>query len=284
MKALSVPLLAVLLLAGCAGSTPPGGAPGGAVPASNAVVLQVEQQGGFVPVEQVFTQTPSLTVYADGRGIVHGPQIAIYPAPALPNLLVHELSDQQVAALIELAGDAGLLAESPDYGQPPIADAMTTVVTLRVNDFSYVHQAYALGLDLTMPGSGQEPPHGISDEEKRARAALSQFIGAVTGLVQTAGEARSYEPDAFAIVASAIGDGITDDGELGVEPIVLPWPIDMRLDTVGNCRVVDGAAAETLHTVLLGANMLTRFEQDGTVYEVASRPLLPGEDGCAGQG
>lgn len=281
MKFFAVPLLVVLLLAGCAGKTSQGNVPDVSDPKPDTVVLQVERQGGFAPAAQAFAQVPSLTVYADGRAIVTGPQIAIYPAPALPNLLVHDVSDEQLAALIELASQAGLVAEPPDYGQPPIADALTTEVTLSVNDVSYVHQAYALDFALNLPGAEQEQPlHGVSEQEQQARDALSQFIDAATQLVSAAGAGHDYEPEAFAIVASATDGDTTDAGELGVEPTVLPWPIDIRLDAVGECAVVDGVTAETLYATLLDANMLTRFEQDGTVYEVATRPLLPGEDEC----
>lgn len=82
-------------------------------------------------------------------------------------------------------------------------------------------------------------------------ALVPQFIETATQLVGAAGVVREFEPDASAIVASAIEGDTADAGELDVEPTVLPWPIDIRLDTV---------------------------------YEVASRPLLPGEVGCANHG
>ena len=52
-------------------------------------------------------------MYDDGRAIVRGPQIAIYPAPVLPNLQVEQLSAADLDALVDAARDAGLLATPP---------------------------------------------------------------------------------------------------------------------------------------------------------------------------
>lgn len=326
---------AALVLSGCAGLEPGGDGdqpsptasdePEGAVDAGP--LLQVEQRGGFAPVGTDFAGVPQLTVYPDGQAIVHGPQIAIYPPPALPNLLVRELDGDGVDALVELAQEADLLGEVPDYGTPDVADAPTTVVTLRVEGEAYVHAGEALGIsDGTAPQDsarteeplpGDESQIGLDEEERALRAALQEFIQAANELVGSATEVGPYEIDAFAAMARPAppdgaepatteepgeppttqepgaeptepslpvegdqGEGSADAAEPEMEIQVLPWPLDLALADAEQCVVVDGDAAATLEEVLAGANRLTRFEQDGTVYDVWARPLLPHEEEC----
>lgn len=266
-----------LLLAGCA-TADTGKRPGGGETAP--VVMQVEHRGGFLPVGAAFAAVPSLTVYGDGRAITQGPQIAIYPAPALPNLIVHELTEQQVLSLEDLAEDAGLLSEAPNYGEPPIADAATTVVILQIDGSTYRHEAYALAADPDLPGIDPGLP-GVSEDALQAREALARFIDSAMELVGTAEESGSYEPDAFAVLATPIPAGENAPiEEPGLEPQVVDWPLEVGLDSAADCLLIEGTDADELRAVLADANMLTRFEQGGTVYQVATRPLLPGEDDC----
>ena len=254
-------------------------------PTGSDPVLQVAHVGGFLPVGAAFSQVPALTVYADGRAITHGPQIMIFPGPALPNLLVHELSDEQLRALQDLAADAGLLASPPpSYGDPPVADAATTVVALRFGDDSVVHQAYALGIGEGR-GPGEDLPGldlpGLDAEAVEARQALSDFVDAASTLVTGSGEAETYQPDAFAVLARAVPpDEPAPDA--GVEPDVVTWPLpEVELaGTTEECVVLDQQATDVLRDTLQDATQLTRFEQDGQVYDVFTRALLPGEDTC----
>ncbi len=153
-----------LTLAGCQSlgdgvADPPDDPTPGESPDDAVVLLQIEVSGGFVMMGYDFSRVPELTVYADGRAIVQGPQIAIYPGPVLPNLQVEPLSEADVAALIAAARDAGLLAEAPNYGQPWITDVPTTFVRLTVDGRTYEHAAYALGFfeGETSAGGGRPP-------------------------------------------------------------------------------------------------------------------------------
>ena len=52
-------------------------------------IVRIEQQGGMLPQWETLRWYPSTVVlYDDGRLIIQGPQIEIYPGPALPNLQV----------------------------------------------------------------------------------------------------------------------------------------------------------------------------------------------------
>ena len=293
-----------LTLAGCAslgGDSGDGDLLGGSGSddETGAPVLQVVLAGGFVPMGYDFARVPELTVYGDGRAITHGPQIEIWPAPALPNLLVTELTDEDVAALVESAREAGLLGDVPEYGQPPVADAPTTTVTVTVDGMTYVHAANALGFGDGTGDAGvaagdegvaaDDGMSGLTDDERTARVALAEFVAGAHELVGTAGSGDPYEITAFGVFARpAVGTTVPDDTlaapEPGVEPElerqVLTWPLDVALAGEGECLAVDGEDARTLRDTLLQANAATAFEQDGVRYDAFFRPLLPHEDGC----
>ena len=284
-----------LALTGCAGAADgaDGAAPGSGggdvadddVPADTPV-LQVEQGGGFVMPGYDFMSVPYLTVYGDGRAIVPGPQIMIYPGPALPNLQTHDLSADDVAALLDSAREAGLLAEGLDYGQPPVADVPTTFVTLTAGGTTYVHEVAALGFadgtDAGDAGEGlepMEPADTLSADQLEARQALATFLAEASELVNEAPEGGPLELDRFAIQARPTDDpmigGIPEGGE------TLPWPLGVALDGASECTLVEGAEAEALAEALADANQATVWDQSGTTYAVWVRPLLPGEPGCA---
>ena len=271
-------VVAVLLVAGCQ-SLRPGGTdepvPDEPVPDDpsstpadpGAPLLRVEVSGGFVMMGYDFSTVPSLTVYADGRAIVHGPQILIYPGPALPNLLV---SSADTEALIGAALDAGLLGDAPDYGQPLIADAPTTFVTITVDGRTYRHAANAL--DIT---AGSAADLGLTDDQMSARAALAAFVADAHAQVGDDGE--PYEATALGIM----GWSVLHDTAVEPAPQVLPWPLDLALADAADCTLVDGSDAATLLETLAGANQASLYEQDSTIYQVYFRPLLPHETGCA---
>ena len=294
-----IPALALAVtLAGCqglqsdAGDEPVRDQPPGVAVDPDSPLLQIDLGGGFVMVGYDFSTVPQLTVYADGRVIVTGPQIEIFPAPALPNLQVEQLSEADVEALIAAAFDAGLLGEIPDYGEPLITDVPTTFVTLTVDGHQYVHAAYALGIGEgeAMAGDDDLTPAdlGITEEQLAARIALSTFIADANELVGSAGDGEFYEITAFGIFAMPATN--VDEGLEDTEPEVqvLPWPLDLALADATECTLVDGADAQVLLETLAGANQATQFEQDGAAYQAGAtyqvffRPLLPHESGCEG--
>lgn len=307
--------LAVLGLAAC-GGTVDAGSGGGSGEGSgeedglvrdvdtdaDAPVLQVHSAGGFVMPGYDFAAVPTLTVYEDGRAITHGPQILIFPGPLLPNLLVAELTEDDVAAIVEAARDAGLLGEAPDYGQPPVADVPTTYVTLTVDGETYVHAANALGMgDGTDAGAGegivgaddgaaddgaaggsdemgQPQDIGLTPEQVEARTVLNDFLAEVNGIVPT-GDGEPYDITAFAVDGRPADGGAPADPEFA--PQVVPWLLtSVALADLDGCVVVDGDDAATLLGTLRDANQLTQFDEGGTTYEVWFRPLLPHETEC----
>lgn len=296
-RLLTAAAVLALALTGCqsygdANGDGPGDDPDDVVPGGGAddgaPVLQIEISGGFVMMGWDFSRVPELTVYADGRAIVQGPQIEIYPAPALPNLQVEQLSEADVEALIDAARDAGLLAEPPVYGQPPVADVPTTFVRLTVDGQTYEHAANALGFlegEGTMGDDGLADGSALTEDELADRVALATFVQTANELVGANGNGEAYPITGFGLFAQPLpaGDGAVVDE--GVEIQVLPWPLDgVALADATECVAVVGDDGATLRETLAGANALTQFEQDGVTYNVWFRPLLPHEAGCDGLG
>ena len=77
-------LALLVVVSGCAQPVPGGGGPGPStgpgprIYGPDDVVLRVDYVGGFVPVEDVVSRLPLVSVYGDGRVITLGPVIAIF--------------------------------------------------------------------------------------------------------------------------------------------------------------------------------------------------------------
>ncbi|MCL3860969.1 hypothetical protein [Actinotalea sp. K2] len=294
--ALVLALTTALVLSGCGAGDGEvvGGTPTESVTTQDQPLLQVSSSGGYTLFGTDFSTVAQLTVYPDGRAVTHGPQIAIYPPPALPSLQLHTLREADVDALVDLAREARLLADGPDYGSPPVADAPVTSVTLRVDGSTYLHEVDGLGVegleDTSLPG--------VSPQAREAREVLSTFVQDAQELVTAAADGVPYQPGSYAVLVLPVDDVTSDDGaERNGEgngaaappeptapdrPTVLPWTVDgVTLADAGQCVLVTGDQARDLEDALADADLLTRFEQDDVVYDVWVRPLLPEEQGCA---
>ncbi len=231
------------------------------------VVFEYAELGGFLPREYAFQATPSILVSGDGRVFTPGPQVAIYPGPLLPNIQVRTLTEAGVQQLLAAADRAGLFADV-DYefdGSVAVADAPTATVTINVGGATWVHEAYALGI---LGEDGAMPP---------ARQALADFLDELQfgGLIDEGeyGESVAFEPDGYLIEAAVIDDLAAVSSDL--EPTVVDWPAaaSVRLADAESCVAVP---ASEVGAALLAANQLTFFEDDGVIYQVFAKPVLPG--------
>lgn len=286
LRLASLGLVVALTVAACsvAGSSPSGSpAPTGITYPTGAgdLVLRLRYVGGFMPPSAHLVQLPVISVYGDGTVIVPGPQIAIYPGPALPNLQRATITPAGMRVLLEAARDAGLLGPDARYDLVGIADASTAEFTLNADGRVHTISAYAL-----MEGSGV--PEGADPAVTEARAKLASFqaqLGSLEALLGAElGSWSAYRPDTIQLLVSP---GIPDDGQgLTQEPIA--WPLSTPLATFGEalpalfegqrCGVVTGV--DQLMPLLEKANTLTPWTDEGASYGLAVRPLLPGEEGC----
>ncbi|TFV63262.1 hypothetical protein E4P41_05245 [Geodermatophilus sp. DF01-2] len=306
-----IPVAAVLallvLLAGCAGATGGTEGTGEAVSRPTPVpggpgrlVLQVEHVGGFVTPEMLAARLPVVSVYSDGRVITQGPQIAIYPAPALPNLQVQQIPPEAVQELIERALAAGV-GEDLDLGRPPIADATSTRFSVVTAEGTEVLEVYALGSTLPVrepapapgtepaPDPGPGPADGLTPEQQAVRAELQELVELLSSPAQLLGpeavsDAEPYVPEA---VAALVTEWTEPEGEVAASPEVAwpgpPLPGEPLAEGLGLfCVTARGEAAEAVLEAAESATMLTPWvSEDGQRWSVTLRPLLPHESGCA---
>lgn len=223
-------LLAIALLVSLASGCGNEAAEDGDRPGSNTgLVLEVEA-----------LSYAAVALYADGLLFTPAPQIAIYPAPALPGYNVGQISPDRVTEILETVRDSGLLDEGDD---PPAPDA-----TL-----------------LTVVADGEL--RTVRLNAARA-AALNELLA---DLPVSSGD-RLYEPKALAVFA-----GPPEEAVEGIEPETRDWPLG---DLPPGCSVIRGSDLPSALAAAQQANQLTRWRSGAETYGLVFRPLLPHETSC----
>jgi hypothetical protein len=285
--AAAVPLL---LLGACAqratGGSPAGSAATGTgpgtpestrarFPGANDLVLRTESYGGFVAPDMILGRFPQVSVYGDGRVITQGAVPSIYPGPALPNLQVTMITPEFIQSLVQQGLAAGVRNGS-DLGQPGVADAPTTRVTVVTAGGKQVVTANALS---EAPSNDRRLTTGQRD----ARAKIAAFVKKLGALANRPGvHSTNYEPTAVVVYASPWAKPAT-----GPVPPAQAWPgpalpgTDIDPATKAGCVAVTGAATPKVLTAAKGANALTPWTTGYNKWRVVFRPLLPDENGCA---
>jgi hypothetical protein len=262
---------------------------------ADEVILRVEASGGLFPQAAALSQIPQFSLFGDGRAISAGPVIAIYPAPALPNLRQIRLTETGIQDVLAAAAEAGLLDGNKSYANNTISDAMTTVFRVNANGRTTTVSAYALGF-------GDDPKW--TAEERAAMAKLQDFVAYLSGVAtwtdpaQVASGDEPYPIERLQVVAFPIDrSGATPDpNDPTQNQPPMDWPLSNSLSsfavasdllgpaTNARCGVVAGADAQTVVQAAQQANELTPWVSDDTSYRVSFRPLLPDESGCRRRG
>jgi hypothetical protein len=232
------------------------------------VILKLSYEGGLVPVGFFFVNTPALLVSGDGRVFTPGLVPAIYPGPLLPTLFVRSIDEDGIQAMLGMVKAAGLLAPPPEYpDQQNIADASSTLLTIRAGGGTFVHSAYALG---------------VGDSETGVRKQLLELVTAISDVDKAAGAAhlgtdRGFVPTVYRLQAHPV-----DPSQLTGQqpaPTVVEWPAaaGASLASAGTCARVD---ASVVGSLFLDATQNTFFKEGDIVYEVAVAGVLPGDPAC----
>jgi hypothetical protein len=245
---------------------------------SDQLVLQVTTGGGLVPIEVQLTHTPWFALYGDGRVIVQGPVIAIYPAPLLPNLRQMQVTPPEIQKILAAADQAGLLGPDARFDAVDIYDASTTTFTTTVDGKTHTIRAYALGFNATMPDEA------VAEAHKK----LSGFSGEITDLAaflgRKIGDAEAYDAAAMRVFTSPTDLSNPDN----LKRQVVVWPLTADPGTAGEaanvpntrCLVLTGPDLEAFLAVARTANRLTTWTYGAARYSVYVRPLYPDESGC----
>lgn len=293
----------LLLLAACAapgGSPGPsdgggGGSPGGGVEhptGAGEPILVVSHEGGFVMIDMVAVQLPSLVLLGDGRVITQGAQTLEYPGPALPALQERTLTEKGIQIILAALKDTNLFTGAEvrlDGMQNMVADASDTVFTLNAGGLTSRVAVYGLGTYI----EGMDPPPNVDPAELEAHALLMRVNEQLMTLDSLPADAwqtegwQPYVPDAFRLYVRDVTGRPVEGGDLPQQ--VRDWPTDEDPASVGEeaanfgdgtrCVVVEGDAAEAWLAELSQANQLTRWTTDGEDrWSVMARPLLPHEE------
>ena len=265
--------LAALLAAGCARAS--GGTPAPGVPQD--LVIRIDVGGGFVAPQTHLREVPIFALYADGRLVVPGPQIELYPGPALLNLQVRTVSSQGIQAILDAARAAGLLGPDRRYDEMRVADAPTTTFTVVADGIRHTVSVQALGF---------EPAPGASAEESEARAKLSALQSKFTDLQSwlpagSLGPESQFRTDEMRVFV--LPYQVVDD----LPQTTVDWPLGSfqgfealagQADT--RCGTVTGTDLSSVLSAAERSNELTPWRADGSRWTVVFRPLLPDESGC----
>lgn len=231
------------------------------------VVLRIGYEGGFVPVEYAFLDLPVLLVTGDGRVIVQGPQIEIYPGPLLPNLQQRTITEAGIQALLRLAEGHDLFRDVTYESDDMIADASDTVVTISANGDTYEHRAYAVGMS--------------GDETDEARGELASFVEQASDIVTAAGADTLGPEEPFQATSYLIRATVADEASVGddIAPTIVDWPADapVRLADAAECATLP---VESFADLFASANQLTWFVDAGVTYQLTVKPQLPGVPAC----
>ncbi|MCS7246521.1 MAG: hypothetical protein NZ696_02840 [Thermomicrobium sp.] len=286
-------LLILLNALACQPATPPPTMEPTPIPhpsGPNDLVLRIETTGGLIPPSVLPTELPELSVYGDGTVIQLGPQITLYPPPALPNLLVSRITEDGLQRLLREAAAAGLLAGDADYPLQGVYDAPTTFFTVNAGGRVSRVSVYALGIEHP------DDPR-LSPEHRLARRRLAEFAQKATDLLswlppETIRERENpFVITRLQVVVLPAESPEAPQPEPDVQVAVRPWPLPTPLAEFGaaapwvgptaRCAVVSSRKElPPLLDALRTASTLTRWRSDGTHYVLLVRPLLPDEEGC----
>lgn len=233
------------------------------------LVVRVELVGGFVPAEYHLQNMPFFSIFGDGSLIVSGPQIEIYPPPALVNPLIGKLTESEIQEILGKAEEAGLTEGDRNFENDRIADASTHVFTIVAGGRTSRISAYAL--------------HALESKETQR---LREFHEYLTEFADKADEPWT-PPRLQLVVFEPPGDGEPSD----VEPNRIPWPLAVAPQEFGDpldfpplpgasCGVVQGDEAQQVLEVLKGATTITLWVAGDTQYRALATPVLPDQAGC----
>ena len=227
----------------------------------------------MLPVWETMRWYPTVALYGDGRLITQGPQVELYPGPALPNLQVTHFSQHAVEQALAWAAEAGLHGADRQLG-PMLLDAGALVFTVVTADGT--HHTSVSDLSVNDP----------------AINAVREFQDVMTGL-------EGWLPNDVASAAAPFGWDRLRVISFPSDPASLPdpalahtvdWPL-ADLATLGvswsepaqyRCFEVSGDDLAVARPTFEAANELTLFRSADETYQLYLHPLLPDDDACPG--
>lgn len=233
------------------------------------VVLEVREEGGFVPIEFSIGRMPVFVLMSDGTLYGPGMMTMEFPGRLLPAVQSAVISGQaldEILQYIEDIGMADITKERVDHAMNQIADAPDTVVTF-YDDSAHEFSVYALGLDT---------------QNLDVRVALLNELVQRLHLAIGQGEpGPHYQPERIEVLAGV--REIPMDPQFENEQ---PWPLEAPFaDMVDagaswRCVALDGETAAKALEVFDKANAATTWTDEAATYTMVIRYLYPHQAGC----
>lgn len=247
---------------------------GGGFTDSPQVLIEVSSGGGLVPpVVRVGDSLPRVWISADGRYLRRAAMAA--DTAALVALEERRLPKTALENLLAEASDAGLLADSPDYGTPAIFDAVNTRILVVADGSRHDVLVRALGY----------PVAGLDAPIVAARERVSRFIDLLEHpeRIDGTGSASAYTPTRVAVFvlgpAAAPASGPTATwpvGDLSTAGAPTNWPV-----AGARCFVLSDKDLSDVTAAASAASRTMPWRSGDALWAIAMRPLLPDERTCA---
>ncbi|GAC1415050.1 MAG: hypothetical protein NVSMB57_10540 [Actinomycetota bacterium] len=240
------------------------------------VVLRVSNEGGLMLPEMRLNAYPSFTLLGDGRVFALGPQIEIYPPPALPNIVVRSLTSDGFSKVVEAARSAGLDGADARYDRQGVADAGWTTFAF-LDEAHKTHRISAYALNIGGDQSGDSDARKKLEELNRKLGSLEQWL--------PQGSAGSDSQYVSATMRVLFGPYVARQGD--PKQAAKAWPLKTSLESFGKpysdglrCAVVEGEEHKQLIAAARSASSATPWTSGSKQYRVIFHPLFPGEAGC----
>ncbi|MCW1957481.1 MAG: hypothetical protein KIH64_002835 [Mycobacterium sp.] len=240
---------------------------------SGDMVIEVSSGGGLAPpAVRVSDSLPRIWIGGDGRYLR---QTSKSGSPAVIALEERRIPDAALAGLIQDARAAGLLDVDPDYGDPPVADAMVTRVVVVTGGTRHTVLISALGY----------PGLDLPEDAVSARTRLTKFLDTLEHPERMAGASgpSDYAPAEMAVfvLGSAASSIQTTPapwplGDLGTAGVATDWP-----DRSARCLVITGSQIAAVVSAAAGNDRFAPWRSEDGLWDLALRPLLPDEHSCA---
>jgi hypothetical protein len=252
---------------------------------ADQLVLRVDAPPGPTINPATVVDVPSFSLLGDGTVVTPGPQVEIYPPPALPSLLQRHVTEAGVQAILRAAQQAGLLGPDATYVTPPLPDAGLTTFTVDAGGSTHTVRVLALGGGIT-----DDTPYN----EVRARQALSAFDAKLRDLGSwlPAGSVGTDAPYTVQRLQVNVQPGAPEGGT-GLGRNVVDWPLTPALTAWGSpqrgpgpvrldvrCGAVSGGDLTKLLPLVRTAGTLTAWRSGGALFGLRFTPLLPDQHAC----
>ncbi|MCM4083887.1 hypothetical protein [Paractinoplanes hotanensis] len=272
-----------LMLAGCATSGSDDSSADPTASPEMPVLLQVRSGGGIAGMGPPIGEVPAVSLYADGRLITPGPQILIYPPPALPSVQLQRIGADRAEALAGQAVAAGVRPDT-DFGDPRTPDATTTWITV-----NSAGTEATVAITALREADADDPD--LTAAQQAARQEVKALVRELEGLptAESLPEPEPYQPGEIAVLVRPHTPGSPDPASPA--PVrAWPGPALPGSEPPGSeppgenwtgCVIADGSDVERIRSAAEDASTMTAWTWQGQAWQVGIRPLLPDESRCA---